>query len=525
MKFLRFIALKPYGNTLCAPSAQMWIAAVSVCVGIMAATEAVAWGYVGHFLGIGWLAKAIGVVTGSIAFIVVWTLDSTFVTLDLRRKEYERRLAGLKQQPLHSTRWQNLVRTFRGAGAGLITRLLLAAGSLAVSAPFLTQLLFSKDIDRVLDAEFATRRAAVRRQIENAQNTEIATQAARLDQLRRQLVAETAGQGPSKRYGYGPTAKALERDVADAEKQLAATRSASAERLRSFDALTPEQITEKYGIASNRHALQTRTAALEEVKKQPGFLRSEITIAAFLFGIFLAIVVLKAFEPHAAEIYYSEFCQDRYACYRRGDYDSLLQPHEKATAGGDMTPLRFDEWLEGDYAAHEERNRRETLRAAILVQLKNDEQGVGVIRQSAQNDLIGPMNDEDAVRAEIAALEEDNERLKSELAHADQQIAMHRRSIEDLDKAIQYPKAVGGPGRYARALDTLEEWNRGLGTHEETARQLRLKIKLNSDKISSRQAYADLLKREVEKRAQTLTSAETEIAAARQRALEALKQL
>src|SRR5207302_8045499 len=175
MKFLRFIALRPYGSTLCSPSAQMWIAAVSVCVAIMASTEAVAWGYVGHVLGTEWAAYTIGSVTGAIAFIVVWTLDSTFVTLDLRRGEYERRLAGLKHQRVLSSRIQTFVHAIRGAGAGLVTRLLLAAGSLATSAPFLTQLLFSHDTDRVLDTQFALSRAAARQTIEHSAHLDVQT--------------------------------------------------------------------------------------------------------------------------------------------------------------------------------------------------------------------------------------------------------------------------------------------------------------------------------------------------------------
>src|SRR5207302_7941698 len=80
MKFLRFIALRPYGSTLCSPSAQMWIAAVSVCVAIMASTEAVAWGYVGHFLGTEWAAYAIGSVTGANALSVECTFDALVAT-------------------------------------------------------------------------------------------------------------------------------------------------------------------------------------------------------------------------------------------------------------------------------------------------------------------------------------------------------------------------------------------------------------------------------------------------------------
>ena len=74
------------------------------------------------------------------------------------------------------------------------------------------------------------------------------------------------------------------------------------------------------------------------------------------------LLVLKLYQPQAASVYYSEFCQDSYARYRSGQFDHRLPAAEKALNNGDMTPLRFDEWLRSDYADYE----RDTRNATVL---------------------------------------------------------------------------------------------------------------------------------------------------------------
>lgn len=130
----RHLFLKPYGSVLCTRGATFWFFVVRIAVIVMAAAEAISWGYVGSFLApSGWLRYVTTGVAASFMFLLVWVVDVSLMTLDTSKAHYDRVLLARKG----GSRWLEWLKF----GGGLLARTGMAAGTLIVVAPFLAQLI------------------------------------------------------------------------------------------------------------------------------------------------------------------------------------------------------------------------------------------------------------------------------------------------------------------------------------------------------------------------------------------------
>src|SRR5262245_10759623 len=144
-RILNWISLRPYANNLCTEGASYWILSVRTIVLIMALAEAISWSYLGYNISQNshpWLA---GGLVGVSIFLMVWILDSTFLTLDTARAYYEKRLNGNEEDAL----WTEKSKT----ASGVILRILILSGTLYISAPYLALRVFSGDIDSRIEAK------------------------------------------------------------------------------------------------------------------------------------------------------------------------------------------------------------------------------------------------------------------------------------------------------------------------------------------------------------------------------------
>ena len=191
-RFLRLVTLRPYGGTLCAPSTTAWMSFAAIGVTLMAGAEAAAWGYVGAFLATQWHRYFAAGAMGLVAFLAVWIVDSTFLTLDLRREEYERRLNRLSGNPPQiSSRWQKLKKALSTAGGGVIVRMAMVAGSLFVAAPYVSQLFFYQDVSVVLARQDLINVQAVRNRIASTHDQQIQALETTQETLRTDLILES----------------------------------------------------------------------------------------------------------------------------------------------------------------------------------------------------------------------------------------------------------------------------------------------------------------------------------------------
>ena len=268
----RRLALKPYGNSLLTPGAEWWVFFARLIILVMAAAEAVSWGYMGTLF-----ARVNSVVGGALAaaaiFALIWIVDASFMTLDTSRSFYERELVGRQ-----SSRLKEKLKL----GLGVTSRVIIVGVTLAITSPFLAQLLFSKEVTSEM-AAMNNRLIAVQRErvladlVDREKNL-----LGRLDELGSTRIAEAAGTGPSSRYGDGPALKAIEREIADRTAELGDVRRTLATEAAEYDALSRDDLAEKYGLKFVEPGIQASGAVLEELLENPSYTNAQVAIKSFL---------------------------------------------------------------------------------------------------------------------------------------------------------------------------------------------------------------------------------------------------
>ncbi len=240
-KVFEFLTLRPYGNGLCTAGARAWM--ILACAGIllMCSTEASSWAYVGYFLASGPYRYLAAAAMGLVAAIAVFIVDASFVMLDLRREEYQQILEKLDPSASTVSKDQKLAK-LQSPAVGIAIRLAMVAGSLWIAAPYVSQLFFLRDVSTILAQESAADIQKQRNQVAARHDLEISKLLQDEAVLKGQLVNETAGHGPSHRYGFGPTAKTIEQELKSLNIQIESARGRKEKELRLYDSLSPSDL-------------------------------------------------------------------------------------------------------------------------------------------------------------------------------------------------------------------------------------------------------------------------------------------
>ncbi len=456
MKKLRLRpTLKLYGDSLCTAGASFWIFCARVVILIMATAEAFAWGYVASFFGgsLRWVAAA---VAAGFVFAIIWIIDSTFMTLDLKRSQYEHVLLGRPRASVGRERMR-----FWG---GVVGRLLLVTGSLYLSAPFLAQLVFREDIDARIRAVNAERVAAQRLALDSEFDRRREELLERQLELEDARIAEAAGKGLSGRYGRGPAVQTIELQLADTVAELEAVGAERSAALARFDALDAVQVSETYGVELVGNGIQSRGEILKEVLSGPSYQNAELAVRAFLFFLFMGLLILKVFQPRSVEVYYSEQLQSLYGQYRAGAFDELLPPAERSTGPAAMDALRFEDWCLQTYALNrcEERERRAQAR-----ELQRAEQFIGHLQRIAETneaEMAPILEQHSRGRGRVRALEDELDEVRLHLQSKEIRLANQeetRRAMDENLKRVEldgssFGAAMGVRGRLTEELAQLE---------------------------------------------------------------------
>jgi hypothetical protein len=309
----------------------------------MAAAEAAAWGYLGFILTDGPLRLLTAAFTGVIILLVVWMVDVSLITMDRAWPEHARSILG--QQPKASARGLRDTLTF-------LVRILLLLGSLTITAPYLAQLVFYRDIQQVNDALAAERIDAARSRLTERYDEAIRAKQRTITESRSEYESEIAGRGPSGRFGAGPTAAAIQRNITALEAERDVLTQERARELGRFEALSRnpetnrEQLAARYKVLLPEQTVLGNSAALIQLRRRPEYRQTELAIKAFLGFIFAGLLLLKLFEPHSVRLYFSEVLQQEFSRYLASVFDDVLPPAERSTAtGGAMAPQRFYSFL------------------------------------------------------------------------------------------------------------------------------------------------------------------------------------
>lgn len=349
----RILSLKPFGDELLTRSADFWIFCARLLILAMATAEGLAWGYMGWLISARqpWLTAA---VAGAFIFVLIWIVDVSFMTLDTARGRYTR----ADEDPAIDQRRERL----KLAG-GVAGRIAIVTASLLITAPFLAQAIFAGDVRDEMTRRNSAMIASTRAGLDQTHAARIAELRRNVATLERERVAEAAGVGPSGRYGRGPALETIERQLAETREQLAAAETARAAALERFDALSPAELGNRYGIQLLSPGINSSGIVLEGLLSNPQFNRAEIAVRAFLAFLFLGLLILKLFQPRSVAVYYSEELHSLHDEWERGLFDAYLPAAERSDNGRPIDPLRFEEWCRTTWLTirqEEDRHRRMT---------------------------------------------------------------------------------------------------------------------------------------------------------------------
>lgn len=345
---LRHLQLRPHEDRLLTSSGAFWLFSARALIVAMALSEAVAWGRLGYVFGersIGWIAAAAVSIT---IFLVVWMIDVSLVTMDRAWREHAAAILGYKTRDyMHALRTAFTV----------VVRVALLFGSLYITAPYLAQVVFYKDIQRYIDAEATSNIEKARREIIVSRDAAIAAKSDEIASRRAALEREVAGAGVSRRYGYGPAAETIASELKKQEGehlQLVAEKRSAIER---FDELAKdwrvnrETLAAVYAVSLPQASILENSRALDALRQRPEYQSTEFAIKAFLAFIFFGLLLLKLFEPTSIRLYLSEVLQQEYIRYLAGSFDDMLPDTERSRVKpSPMTPQRLYDFLANEWA-------------------------------------------------------------------------------------------------------------------------------------------------------------------------------
>ena len=155
--FKQFFALRIHGSNLLSPGAEQWMFIARILVFLIATVEAMSWGYMGGLLGSGNSKYVMGLLTGTIIFLVVWMVDITLMSLDRHKRYYYKKIYELGKKDDEAKddflfKLLNLIKE-NGVQIGIGFRIGMVAISMIVTAPFLNQLVFQNDINKAINRE------------------------------------------------------------------------------------------------------------------------------------------------------------------------------------------------------------------------------------------------------------------------------------------------------------------------------------------------------------------------------------
>jgi hypothetical protein len=515
----RHLTIRPHGDRLLTESAALWFLSAGVLIATMAFVEAVSWGYLGYLFGEGRARWLMAGFAAAVVLILIWIIDVSLVTLDRCWHDHSR--AVLRTDITEKGRLWRDVSTF-GVRIGLV------AISLTVTAPYLGQLVFHKDIERQMESEAVGRIADVRHRITEEGREAIRTREAELGKARSDYQREVAGAGSSKRYGTGPAARAIMEGVAKLEEDLDAIRRQSAERVARFDQLTRnwrvniDAIATDYGLVLPKPSVSSNYEALRKLRERPENVATERSIKVFLGMIFTGLLLLKLFEPNSVKLYLSEVLQQEYDRYLAGTFDAMLPVTERSTSKNrSLSPQRFYSflttvWLSARLLeAQRARSQAESMAATESLEVLEK------LRAHAERDVQQATNEFDrlletafgAVRS-VVELESATETVRRDTGYFSEELAKLE-TTKDLD-----PKARLEYRSYL--TKRLEDANRALRELEESApseieRRNRALIDRDAAEVRVRELTLELNRRENEVR--SLRTAVAATAGARARLL------
>jgi hypothetical protein len=428
----RTLTLKPYGEEMLTSGAATWIFIARMVVFLMASAEAISWGYLGSLFSSGWGVYVSSVVAGGFVFIVIWGLDVTLMTLDRSGALFEETATKPKSKPFFSKPRKEVL--------GFTARWLIIISSLTITAPFLAQIVFGTDIRKELERQSAATISTARSQIEQTYAASIEGVNLALSKDQEELTDEIAGRlrKGSGLYGNGPVAKSIENRIRDHKLELQELRGRHDKELDAFDGAVAdkrfEELSSRWNVVLPESSVIERGKILAQIVQIPTYTKTEWAVRAFLGLLFLALFILKMFEPRSVKIYLSESLHEEWKRYQAGAFDVWLSRVDKSDSEPSaMTPFRFHELMINVYPAvrAEDINRRRSMK--VEQDARNTTDLLTSIKKEVTIGLDRAVKELAEVNAEIDQFVAENEGLFSEFEQEKRGIGELEKILKDID--------------------------------------------------------------------------------------------
>lgn len=397
-KLVKLVTLKPYGSALTDGVVDIWLLFAMLSVAAVSTCDAIAWGYLGYTMASGWAAYGAAVFAGGIALTLVGSLDATFVMHDTSRADEVVPM----QETSGAIAW--LKTHLRAGHLAVVARIVLVVLSFTVTAPFLTQLFFARDIAAAIARNNEMHIASKRSEVAAKYNNQIIDLSTRLAARNKNLEAEVAGTGGSGRFGDGPAAAAIRGEIAALRNEIDNTEAARTAELQLFDTARSADLANRWGVDIEREGPDTRARVVGEMEKSTTFRATRRTVKAFLVFLFLAMVSLKLFEPSSVRVYFNAELQAAYKRLIAGLFDTQLDEREHAGAG--MAPLHFARWYEKRQHVREVTEELRDRAAELRERQRIREQAISDMQKTLTDDIVKINEDLNAATGEADGLEQ-----------------------------------------------------------------------------------------------------------------------
>jgi hypothetical protein len=372
-KFWFFLTLRPYGNDLLTRNGRSYLLAMSLITLLVALAEAFSWGYLASTMNrqnifIGWIGFGIFV------FILMWFFDRSLMTSDLLEAEHDLKL-NPHTAPSQVTSPLSLKPTSWKKHLSFVIRITLALGSLWITAPYVSQLFFSADIENRIAKRYQLSIDNYKDELSRTANAKIEALQKSIEKLNQDVQNEAGGLNGTRTTGYGARSKLIDRQLTDQKKELEKTLNMRELKIaqieqsydqKDYDALRAQ------GIPLDMDSPMLRNEIVAEMEKEPAFWQTETAIRVFL-GIMAAILlIMKILQPRVLKLYFSNHLQERWNQYCLGRYDQYLPEMDRRHVlmnAHDGVPETFEHImidLSKQQAQHEqeERDNRDAEEAA-----------------------------------------------------------------------------------------------------------------------------------------------------------------
>lgn len=322
-KLWYFLTFKTYENNLLTSGGASYLSVIAVIVSLAALSEAFAWGHFGSaftpdkpYLG--------GLTLGIFIFLLFWFFDRTMVTQDMMGEEHAKVLEGDEYQV-------NFIRKYKSHFIFLI-RLLIVMGSLYITAPFLTQLVFKTDIENEMQVQYQIGIEKAKQDTLGKLEQKIVEQENYIRQINEKLQQEIGGKRGTA-YGKGVVAQSIEAELTSANAQFEQLKQQlETTKARLENAIIQDDIKtlESFGIFMVKDSPIFRENSIQKLKTEPAFQNTQFAVDGFLILVGVILILSKLLQPHSLKMYYSSRLQESWENYKQGNYDDYLLESEKS---------------------------------------------------------------------------------------------------------------------------------------------------------------------------------------------------